>query len=123
MGYTGEEQDWHPLTLPITGDEAEQVIASAGAVIIHVWAVWNHYDRRMDEIIQILRSDFENEVRFYALDVDPEPHWAFNLRHQVMNVPTLICYVNGRHMETITGLRSQEELRSMIQQMIESKIE
>ena len=123
MGSGSEEQTWRPLTPSITGDEAERVVAAAGAVIIHVWAEWNLYDRSMDEIIQIFRADFENEIRFYSLDSGPESNWAFCVKHKVLNIPALICSVNGRHTETIIGLRSEEEWRSIIQRMIKSEIE
>ncbi len=102
----------------MTGLEAEQIVLSSGLVVIHVWAEWNNYDKRMDEILQILRSEFEGKINFYSLNAGPEANWGFCLRHNVLNLPALIYYVNGRHIETTIGLRPEEQLRNDVQKMV-----
>lgn len=100
---------WFPSTPNLRAGQVEEAIKNSSVVVIHAWASWNQYDRVMDKILCEIAPLFSADVRFYLMDVDRAENFEF-LRQYIRNVPALICYKNGSHMETIIGMCDKQFL-------------
>lgn len=109
-----DPQPWSPSTQPVTGATFAEVLASYPVVVVHFWAVWNQPDRVMDALLQQLRPEFANRIEFRSCDIDDLDAVPIISRARVLNIPTLACFIRGRHHETRVGLRPEQDLRTKL---------
>jgi thioredoxin-like negative regulator of GroEL len=96
---------------------AEFVGANRFAVV-HFWATWNRYDDQMREVLERqIPSSRRDRVSFAAIDIDPEAHWSICRELGVMNLPFLAFYREGVVFQTETGLRTPEQIVSILERL------
>ena len=81
---------------------------SKGKVLIKYEALWCSPCRLLSPIIEELSNEIK-DIKFYKLDVDKSPDIAS--QYDVMGIPTLILFSNGKEIKRIVGLKSKEELK------------
>jgi hypothetical protein len=102
----------------ITADRLPALIAEHPFLLIHVWATWNSYDRRLDAILIELQSGLEGHAKIVALDFDDERNFEL-LRHcHVVNLPTLLCFLRGEHRETVICPPNKERVATKLHQWL-----
>lgn len=101
---------WFPSTPNLKAGQVEEAIKNSSVVIIHAWASWNQSDRAMDKILSDLAPLFSADVKFYSMDIDWAENFEFLHQHKVVNVPALVCFKNGQHVETVIGLHTKQVL-------------
>ena len=92
-------------------DEADfqnTVLESPQPVIVDFTAVWCGPCRMLDPVVTQLAQDWSGKVKVVKLDVDNNPNIA--MQYQVMGVPTLILFVNGKPNQRITGFQPKERI-------------
>jgi thioredoxin 1 len=85
-----------------------EVIESPLPVMIDFTAVWCGPCKMLDPIVQQLVKDWEGKVKVAKLDVDDNPNLA--MEYNVMGVPTLILFKNGKPVERVTGYQPKDRL-------------
>jgi len=105
-------ENWTPTTEPFKADNFQKIITGHHVVVVHFWADWNLIDRKMDLILKNLRPRFAEEIAFYSFDTMPEAGWVICRQCNILNLPALVCFINGQLHETLIGLRPQEELEA-----------
>ncbi len=85
-----------------------EVIESSIPVMIDFTAVWCGPCKMLDPIVQQLVKDWEGKVKVAKLDVDDNPNLA--MEYNVMGVPTLILFKNGKPVERVTGYQPKDRL-------------
>jgi thioredoxin 1 len=85
-----------------------EVIESPVPVMIDFTAVWCGPCKMLDPIVQQLVKDWEGKVKVAKLDVDDDPNLA--MEYNVMGVPTLILFKNGKPVERVTGYQPKDRL-------------
>jgi thioredoxin 1 len=86
-----------------------EVIESPLPVLIDFTAVWCGPCKMMDPIVQQLVKDWEGKVKVAKLDVDDDPNLA--MEYNVMGVPTLILFKDGKPVERVTGYQPKDRLQ------------
>lgn len=90
------------------------VVNSDKPVFVDFWATWCGPCRALAPIFEKLASDgeYEGKIVFAKADVDQCEQVAMKLR--IASIPTLILFKDGVIAEKLIGLRSEEELRSIL---------
>ena len=81
---------------------------SKGKVLVDMWAPWCSPCRVISPIVDELSNEVK-DVKFIKLNVDESPDIAS--QYDVMGIPTLILFNNGKEIKRIVGLRSKEDLK------------
>lgn len=87
-----------------------EVLDSPTPVIVDFTAVWCGPCKMLDPIVKQLAQEWEGKIRFVKLDVDDNPELA--MKYQVMGVPTLILFSQGKPVERVTGYQPKERLQN-----------
>lgn len=110
--------NWKPQSVLITAAELPELFAKHRVVVIHCGAIWNRIDPPYDAGIQAIKPEFDEYIGFYALDIDEEVNREFCVQHDLCNIPTLVCYINGVWVDTVVGALPEEKLRLLLQNLL-----
>ena len=96
--------------LPISDTEFEQkVLQSKSPVLVDFWATWCQPCRMVAPILDDLAEKYTGKIDFVKLDVDQNPKTP--AKYNVMSIPTLLVFKNGKPVSHIVGFRPKEELK------------
>jgi thioredoxin 1 len=79
----------------------QEVLKADLPVLVDFTAVWCGPCKMVDPIVQQLAQDWQGKAKVMKLDVDDNPRLTMD--YQVMGVPTLILFKNGKPVERVTG--------------------
>ncbi|QZA88678.1 thioredoxin [Salinarchaeum sp. IM2453] len=97
----------------ITGSSHfDSVIEEHNLVLVDFYADWCGPCKMIEPTLEVLAQD--TPVTVAKIDVDDQQQMAH--QHGVQGVPTLKLYSGGEEVETMVGIQSEEQLRSLIQQ-------
>ena len=83
--------------------------------IVDMWAEWCMPCKRLAPLFEELSNELKT-VTFAKLNVEEYPELA--QEYDVMNIPTLLIFKNGKEVDRITGLVSKEEMKKKIQSFL-----
>jgi len=89
-------------------DFQTQVLDSAQPVMVDFTAVWCGPCKMLDPVVKQLAQDWIGKVKVFKLDVDENPNLA--MQFQIMSVPTLLLFVNGKPGQRITGYQPKDRI-------------
>src|SRR4051794_8395109 len=80
---------------------------------VHFWAVWDRHDVPYDRTLDGLRQAVEPGVLIRSCDTEGPLGTELAERIKIRNVPALAFFRNGIHVETVIGVRPEDELRRL----------
>ena len=94
----------------INDNEFNEVIEE-GKVLVDCFATWCGPCQMLSPVIEELANEVK-EYNLYKLDVDQNPDVAST--YGVMSIPTLLIFEDGKLRSSSVGLKSKDELLSML---------
>ena len=89
----------------------EEVLNSEEPVLVDFYADWCGPCNAMSPVIEELAKELEGKAKVGKINVDENPDIA--VEYNVMSIPTLIVFKNGKEEKRLVGLRDKEELLSL----------
>lgn len=90
----------------------DEVLASPAPVLVDFSAVWCGPCKLLDPIVEQLAKDWIGKVKVVKLDVDNSPNIA--IQFQVMGVPTLMLFIDGKVKERLVGYQPKDRILSKL---------
>ena len=83
------------------GEFETQVLKSNVLVLVDFYADWCGPCHAIAPTIEALSNEFEGKVKFVKVDVDANQEVAS--RYEIMSIPTIMLFENGRVEDSIVG--------------------
>jgi thioredoxin 1 len=94
----------------VSEDTFEQdVLEATSPVLVDFWAEWCAPCRMMAPMVEELAQQKADQLEVVKLDVQENPDVA--AQYGVMNIPTLILFIDGEPAERLTGYMPLESIR------------
>lgn len=87
----------------------EEVLRSEKPVLVDFWATWCGPCMRQGPIVEELAGEGYSVGK---VDVDQEP--ALAQKFQVMSIPTLIIFKDGKEAKRLVGLTAKDTLKALL---------
>ena len=91
---------------------SEFISNSNKTVIVDFWAPWCGPCRAQTPVLEQLQSELSDSLVVGKVNVDDEP--ALAMAYGVESIPTIIVFKNGQAVNKAVGLRSLQQLKSML---------
>ena len=97
----------------INGNESEfNNLVSNGIVLVDFYATWCGPCKMMAPIVEELATELDGKVKVGKINVDENSDIA--VEYNVMSIPTLIVFKNGKEEKRLVGVRDKEELLRLL---------
>lgn len=90
----------------------EEVLQTKGVVLVDVFAEWCGPCKAMSPTIDKIAEEYKDRVKVGKLDVDKNPNTPG--RYNILSVPTLLFFKDGKLVDTQIGLISKQVLEKKL---------
>ncbi|WP_099189440.1 thioredoxin [Tepidibacter mesophilus] len=96
-----------------TNDFNKEVESDNGVVVVDFFAEWCGPCKMLAPVFENLDEEIGDKVKFMKVDIDRDINLAE--KFQITSVPTMIVFKNGKPVDTITGFRPKDMIKSQIE--------
>lgn len=97
------------MELKLNSENFEKVVLnSEEPVLVDFFADWCGPCKMMSPIVKELATELNGKVKVGKINVDENSDIA--VEYNVMSIPTLIVFKNGKEEKRLVGVRDKEEL-------------
>ena len=90
-----------------------EVLQSPVPVLVDFWAQWCGPCKQLSPIVDELADDLAGKLKVVKVNVDEAGELAAN--HNIMSIPTLIVFKNGKVVDQFVGAMGKSVLLAKIQ--------
>ncbi len=90
----------------------DDLINRYDTVVVDCWAEWCAPCRIIAPIVEQFAKEFNGKILFGKLNVDKNQITA--MKYQIMSIPTLLVFKNGKLVDRIIGAMPRDMLRAKI---------
>lgn len=94
-----------------TSNFSEEVLNASSPVLVDFWAPWCAPCRMLSPIVDKLAAEHP-ELTVGKVNIDEQPDLA--RRFQVMGIPTLVLFRNGKPVAESVGVKPKAALEAML---------
>jgi len=108
------------MSKPIQVDDAsfeQKVLKSKTPVLVDFWAPWCRPCLMAAPVLEELAKEYAGRITFAKLDVDQNAKTA--AQYNIMAIPNLIIFKEGRPVSQIVGYKPKEELKKDLDAVLE----
>ena len=102
----------------INSENFDQKIKNSSVAIIDIWAEWCGPCKQLSPIIDEVSSELGDKVVVGKMDADANLDFVKTLN--VRNIPTILYYKNGEVVERTSGLKTKNEILSIVNKLLEN---
>jgi thioredoxin 1 len=105
------------ITVNVTDDSfAHDVLSSTTPVLVDFWATWCGPCRMVAPVLEEIAADKAGSLTVAKVDVDANPGTARDF--QVVSIPTMILFKDGKPVTRIVGAKGKAALLREIAEFI-----
>jgi thioredoxin 1 len=98
-------------TVNVTDDSFDvDVLKSEKTVVVDFWAAWGGPCKMVAPVLDEIAGENADKITVAKLDIDANPATARD--YQVMSIPTMIVFQDGKPVKQIVGARPKAALLS-----------
>ena len=90
----------------------KEVINSKKTILVDFWASWCGPCQMIAPIVEEISNEMLGKIEIGKLNVDEQPEIA--IKYDVMSIPTLILFKEGKIFDTIIGYHTKKEILEFI---------
>ena len=90
----------------------EEVLSSAGAVLVDCWAPWCGPCRMVAPVLEQLATEYAGRLKVAKLNVDDNPMTAS--RYGIQSIPTMLLFKNGNQVTKLVGALPKAEIERQL---------
>lgn len=96
-------------TVNVTDDTFDQdVLKSGKTVVVDFWATWCGPCKMVSPVLDEIAGENPEKITVAKLDIDQNPSTARD--YQVMSIPTMIVFQDGKAVKQIVGAKPKAAL-------------
>ncbi|MCA9193975.1 MAG: thioredoxin [Planctomycetales bacterium] len=104
-------------TIDFTDDNFDnEVLGSAGGVLVDFWAPWCGPCRQIAPLIDQLAEQYSGTVKVGKLNIDDNPNVTG--QYGIQSIPTLLLFKNGEVVERFVGMPPKAKLESALESTV-----
>lgn len=92
------------------GSFREDVLNSGKTVLVDFWATWCAPCKMVAPVLDEIAGEHPEKITIAKIDIDVNPATARD--YQVMSIPTMIVFQDGKPVKQIVGTKSKAALLS-----------
>lgn len=112
IGGTKMETTMPDTPLQITDANIGEHVNKYPAMVIDCWAPWCGPCRMVAPVVEELAKDLQGKMVFGKLNVDENQ--ATSVKYQIMSIPTLLIFKDGKLVDKIIGAMPKEILKAKL---------
>jgi thioredoxin 1 len=89
-----------------------ELLQAKEPILVDFWAPWCGPCRAMSPAVEAAAEKLAGHAKVYKINVDENP--AVSPRFNILGIPTLILFKNGREANRLIGRSSKEQIESLI---------
>jgi len=104
------EEEEKALVLELTESNFDEAVKNYPLLVVDCWAEWCAPCKKVAPVIEELAEDYQGKITFGKLNVDYNP--SVVARYQLMSIPTLLIFKNGKLVDQKVGAMPKGVLES-----------
>lgn len=92
------------------------VIEADKPVLVDFWAQWCRPCLMMNPTLEELSEEFEGTATIVKVDIDQER--VLSAMFQIMSIPALLIFQDGKKVAEFSGVQSKEILKNEIEKLL-----